>query len=85
MHIDVEIPDRFEFLADRKEWQQNLKLYTALMLFKQHKISIGAGSELAGIDIYSFMKLCGQHGIPVIDYEPGELEAEINSLMNDTP
>ncbi|PKL77045.1 MAG: hypothetical protein CVV27_07190 [Candidatus Melainabacteria bacterium HGW-Melainabacteria-1] len=83
MLINVEIPDRFEHLASRQEWQCILKQYSALMHFSQHTLSLDDGAELAGMDIGSFIKLCDQHNIPVIDYNEGEFEAEKSSIPTD--
>jgi hypothetical protein len=38
--------------------------------------------EFAGVDSYRFYEECAKHKIPVINYEPGELEAELEALRD---
>ncbi|MDQ5767093.1 UPF0175 family protein [Thiothrix subterranea] len=44
------------------------------------KISTGFICEVAGVDRYRFYEECAKHKIPVINYEPGELEAKLKYL-----
>jgi predicted HTH domain antitoxin len=47
---------------------------------RQHRLGIGKGAELAELPRAAFMRLLGEHGVPVIDYPLAELEDEIRSL-----
>ena len=53
-----------------------MRLYTALMLFRQGKLSSGAAAELAGVPRVLFFDLCAEHEIPISQITPEELEAE---------
>jgi predicted HTH domain antitoxin len=63
-----------------EELKYKMKLYTALHLFKEHKLSIGQAAEFACITKYEFMLTCGKYDIPVIDYDPSELTEEQKSF-----
>jgi predicted HTH domain antitoxin len=41
---------------------------------------LGKGSELARLPRAAFMRLLGEHGVPVIDYPVADLEDELRSL-----
>ena len=51
----------------------------AAYLFKNGILSLGKASELAGLSIGSFIDFLGELGIPVIDYDKEELEAEFQA------
>ena len=46
---------------------RKMKLYTALHLFKEHKLTIVQSAKLADYELEEFMKECGRHHIAVID------------------
>ena len=58
-----------------------MKVYTAMQLFRESKLSLGQAAELAGMYKLEFMQECGRHGIPVMDYDASELQEEIKSLQ----
>jgi len=60
-----------------------LKLFTALMLVKQGKISVSRGAELSELSIYDFLRECKQNEIPVIDYSKEELEEEFENIKKE--
>ena len=77
--ISFKIPD---FLLttlnlDRKEFTEQSRIYTAMQLFKEHKLSSGQAATLAGMDKYRFWMELGKLKIPIIDYNPSELEDEL--------
>jgi predicted HTH domain antitoxin len=45
-----------------------------------HRIGVGRGAELTRMPRAAFMQLLGAHGVPVIDYEPDELQKELGPL-----
>jgi predicted HTH domain antitoxin len=59
------------------EFTQQLRLSTALQLFKNHKLSFGKAAELAGISREDFLLELDKNGIDFISYDPSELEAEL--------
>ncbi|HEU4884407.1 MAG TPA: UPF0175 family protein [Longimicrobium sp.] len=80
MQITVDVPEQYMVDSDPGEFGQRMKLSTALLMFQSGRISAGAASELAGVDRWTFAAECARHNIPLIDYEPGELDEEIQRL-----
>lgn len=80
MQLVIEIPDQFSFMGEPQDVANQLKLNTALMLFKEDQISIGLAKDLAGIALWDFMQECGKRQIPVINYDPEDFEAELKSI-----
>lgn len=76
--LAVEIPEtvRQELKCTPAEMARDMRLYTALMLFRQGKLSSGAAAELAGVPRVLFFDLCAEHEIPISQITPEELEAE---------
>ena len=54
-----------------------LRLYTALQLFKKHKLSFGKAAELAGISRDEFLIELDRNKIDFIAYDPSDLEKEL--------
>jgi predicted HTH domain antitoxin len=59
---------------------EELRLLWMVEQVRLHRIGVGKAAELAGMPRAAFMQLLGTHGVPVIDYEPAELEREIGHL-----
>jgi predicted HTH domain antitoxin len=51
-------------------------MYAALGLYRAGEVSIGAASELAGVDRYTFLDFFKQEGVILQTQTPEELEAE---------
>lgn len=60
-----------------EEFEQQLRLASALELFKSHKLSLGKAAELAELSRIDFMFELGKRKIPIIDYPPEDLEKEL--------
>jgi len=82
MQVTIDVPENFSVDYTLPELSHQIKLYAALAMFRVGKLSAGGACEFAGIDRYSFMTECHKQKIPIIDYEPGELEAELKDLQN---
>lgn len=83
MQITIEVPDQYlEEEEQPGELAQRMKLSTALLMFKEEEISAGAACELAGVDRYTFLAACKKHGSPVVRYDEGELEEELQRLSD---
>ena len=59
------------------EFTMQLRLYTALQLFKKHKLSFGKAAELAGISRDEFLIELDRNKIDFIAYDPSDLEKEL--------
>ena len=62
------------------EFTKQSKFFIALQLFKNHKVTSGQAAEIAGIDKYVFITKLAEYGIDFIDYDPAELDDELESL-----
>jgi len=82
MQLSIDIPDfaPLTLNSDIKELTNTIKLNSALMLFKNHKLSIEQASHFANISIYDFMQECSKNEIAVISYSEQELKDELNSM-----
>ena len=80
MQVTLELPEQFELDASPSEWGKRVKLYAALTMYQAGKLSAGAACEFAGVDRFTFISECARLHIPMIDYEEGELEAELQQL-----
>ncbi len=67
----------FSLNETEQELSKKVKLYAAMELFREHKLTIGQSASMANMYIDDFMVECGKHGIPVIDYDPSELLEEL--------
>ena len=59
------------------EFTMQLRLYTALQLFRKHKLSFGKAAELAGISRDEFLIELDKNEIDFIAYDPSDLEKEL--------
>lgn len=83
MQIVVEIPDKYLLQSNPTELGQQLKLYTALLMFQVGQLSAGAACEFAGVDRYTFLVACKKHHIEVINYDEESLMAEFEMLKRE--
>lgn len=79
MRISLDIPEQCLKGERPAELSRRVALYAALMMFRTNELSAGAATEFAGVDRFTFAAACRQHGIPLVDYDPRDLESELNS------
>jgi len=78
MQLTLDIPDHcLPQKQDNQSLAQQLKLYSALLLFQSGQLSRGAACEFADVDIYTFMTACKKHNISSINIDPEEIEADV--------
>ena len=79
MQLTLDIPDKFlpEDQDTKNSLTKQVRLYSALLLFQSGQLSRGAACEFAGVDIYTFLAACKKHNIPVVNFEPDELESDL--------
>lgn len=65
----------------RDEFVSQLRLFAALQLFKNHKLSLGQAGELAGMNKEKFLIELDNYTIDLIDYDPSELEMELERFQ----
>ena len=83
MKVTLNIPDSYALYFGLSSIERQFKLFTALMLVKQGKISVSKGAELSELTIYDFLRECKQNEIPVIDYSKEELEEEFENIKKE--
>ncbi len=62
-----------------EEFEAQIRLMAALKMFELGKLSSGKAAELAGLSRVEFLEACGRYRVPVFNYSPEELEAELKA------
>ena len=65
----------------RDEFISQMRLFAALQLFKNHKLSFGQAAELAAMNKEKFLIELDNYDIDLIDYDPLELEGELKRFQ----
>jgi predicted HTH domain antitoxin len=60
--------------------KDELKLYLAIMLYKERKISIGQAAKLSGLTQLDFLYELGKHKVSFTNISEEELEEELRRL-----
>ena len=78
-NINFKIPENIlsSLNLDKIEFTQQSRLYTALQLYKNHKLSFGKASELSGISKEELLLELEKNNIDFISYDSSELESEL--------
>lgn len=71
--ILLTVPDFFDL--NEKE----TKLLISSKLYEQGKLSLGEGSELAGVSKRTFIELLGNYNVSVFNYSVQELKGDIEN------
>jgi predicted HTH domain antitoxin len=82
VEITLQVPDQYLVQQGPAELGRRIKLYAALLMFQSEELSAGAAAELAEVDRFTFAAECQKHGIPLVDYPPEDLRAELAALRN---
>lgn len=84
MEISFSLPES-QFVAETPEAvTQKIRLYAAVGLYQAGELSIGAASELAGVDRYEFLDFCKREGVTLHTQTPDELEADLKKFSSGT-
>ena len=65
----------------QEEFITHMRLFAALQLFKNHKLTFGQAAELAGVNKEKFLIELDNYNIDLIDYNPSELEEELKRFQ----
>jgi len=80
MQITFSLPES-QFIAESpEEATQKIRMYAALGLYQAGELSMGAASELAGVDRYTFLDFCKHEGVILRTQTPQELEADVKNI-----
>jgi predicted HTH domain antitoxin len=79
MQIVVDIPAHFPDALQRspEQFAQEARLAMAAKLYEMKRLSSGMAAQLAGLDRVAFLLELHRFGVPVIDLDQGELEADL--------
>jgi predicted HTH domain antitoxin len=80
MQISFLLPESQFVTESPEEATQKIRLFAALGLYQAGELSIGAASELAGVDRYVFLDICKREGVVLHTQSPDELEAEFRRI-----
>jgi predicted HTH domain antitoxin len=80
--VRVELPWAQDDVPDPTALGDELRRLWLVEQVRHRKIGVGKGAELAGMPRAAFMRLLGEHGVPVIDYSVEDLQREIETLAH---
>jgi prevent-host-death family protein len=60
--------------------KEGVRIDLAIKLFDENVLSTGQAARLAGLPLAEFLKICSEQGVPVVRYEPEEIEAELKAV-----
>src|SRR6056297_254250 len=80
IHMEVSKDFLYAFDLNENKLSRELKLLSAIELYREHKISMGKAAEFAEMDKYMFQKELATRDIPTIDYDIGAVKAEAEML-----
>lgn len=82
--LSIQIPDHFllSLNENAEELSNQMRLYTAMQFFKSHKLTLKQAADFAGLRLFQFINELDRHEIDIIDYDPEELEKELE-LFNE--
>ena len=59
--------------------EDEARLFLAMKLFEEGKLSLGQTAITAGYSKRAFMEILGKHGVPVFDYAAEDLERDLQN------
>lgn len=80
--VTVRLPSHIRQMLNRtpEELSHDVRLYSALMLFRLGKLSSGAAAEMAGLPRVMFLDLCAEYDIPISQITADDLRPELISF-----
>jgi len=77
--LSLNYPDDLEAAVrlTPEEMAAQIRLMAALKMFELGKLSSGKAAKLAGMTRVEFLEMCGRYQVPVYNYRPEELDAEL--------
>jgi predicted HTH domain antitoxin len=80
MQISFSVPESQFVTESLEEATRKIRMFAALGLYQAGELSVGAASELAGLDRYEFLEFCKREGVTLRTQTPDELEAELRKF-----
>ncbi len=66
--IDVDISILKSLKNTKEEFINNMKLYTAIVLYKKNRLSLGKAAEFLGVDKLTFLDILKKEGVAIFDF-----------------
>lgn len=60
--------------------KEGVRIDLAIKLFDENVLSTGQAAKLAGLPLAEFLRICSEQGVPVVRYEPNEIEEELKAV-----
>ena len=78
--LAVRVPAEVQRMRNRtpEEMERDIRLYAALMLFRQRKLSSGAAAAMAGIPRVMFLDMCADNDIHISQITTDDLRREMS-------
>lgn len=80
MLISFSLPESQFVTESPEEATRKIRMFAALGLYQAGELSVGAASELAGLDRYDFLEFCKREGVLLRTQTPEELEADFKKF-----
>jgi predicted HTH domain antitoxin len=76
--LTIQVAEEIRHMLNRtpEEMARDMRLYSALMLFRLKKLSSGAAAEMAGIPRVMFLDMCSEYDIPISQITRDDLQQE---------
>ena len=80
MQISFSLPESQFVSESPEEVTRKIRIFAALGLYQAGELSIGAASEVAGLDRYEFLEFCKREGLILRTQTPEELEEDVRNF-----
>jgi predicted HTH domain antitoxin len=80
MQISFSLPESQFVTESPEEATRKIRMFAALGLYQAGEVSVGAASELAGLDRYEFLEFCKREGVALRTQTPDELEEDVKKF-----
>ena len=80
MQISFSLPENQFVTESPEEATRKIRMFAALGLYQAGEVSVGAASELAGLDRYEFLEFCKREGVVLRTQTPEELEKDVRNF-----
>ena len=80
MQISFSLPESQFVSESPEEATRKIRMFAALGLYQAGEVSIGAASELAGLDRYEFLEFCKREGVVLRTQTSDELEEDVRNF-----
>ena len=80
MQISFSLPESQFVTESPEEATRKIRMFAALGLYQAGEMSVGAATELAGLDRYEFLEFCKREGVVLRTQTLQELEEDVRKF-----